>query len=343
MKAIERLGKQADPTGHGIVATAVSVALDAQEMHETDAARAFVYAVNKFAQQRDRDDNFTLASLSASLDRLLSETVARVAEFRSTLDRRGFKLVFQPIVWLDGRPGSHHQEALTRLPDGSSPFQLVSFAEEVGFVAEFDLAVVHKTLSILDTTPHSADIAVNISGRSLESQVFAAELMALVKQFPSLRRRMLIEITESSRIGNLDGVAAVVRNLRDLGHRVCLDDFGAGAAAFHYLRAFAVDIVKIDGGYVKNITTDTRDRAFVKSIVGLCRELEIKTIAEMVETEEQAVILRQIGVDLAQGYLYARPVEQVALQAPPQGPPNAQRLSATRHAARREGYYETWE
>jgi EAL domain-containing protein (putative c-di-GMP-specific phosphodiesterase class I) len=103
--------------------------------------------------------------------------------------------------------------------------------------------------------------------------------------------------------------ANAVRQLREDGHFVCLDDFGAGAASFPYLQALEIDYVKIDGAYVKALQTQgqDRDRAILKGMVWLCKELNIGTVAEMVETEDQARLLLDFGIDYGQGYLFGRP------------------------------------
>lgn len=308
-RELSALTKRVDPVGRGLEVVTTSLNLDASTMNDADAARALVYAVNKFADSQP--GQFTIQSLSDGLQELLVATTARVSSFRSTLKARGFELVFQPIVYLEDRK-IHHQEALTRLPDGSSPFDMVTFAEEVGFVAEFDLSVADQALSLLQGDAELVPIAVNVSGRSLESNIFVAELQALLKRYDKVRTRLSIEVTESARITNFEGVQNVLRALRESGQQLCLDDFGAGAAAFHYLRAFSVDVVKIDGSYVKAIESSERDRAFVRAIRQLCDDLKISTVAEMIESDRQATLLERLGITYGQGYLFGRPGRKAA-------------------------------
>jgi len=108
----------------------------------------------------------------------------------------------------------------------------------------------------------------------------------------------------------------VLQNLRGRGHKVCLDDFGAGAASFSYLQAFLVDYVKIDGAYIGRILANFRDRTIVKAMVQMCSELGISTIAEMIETKEQAGSLIGLGVGYGQGYLYGKPQAEIASAMP---------------------------
>ena len=100
----------------------------------------------------------------------------------------------------------------------------------------------------------------------------------------------------------------LIQSLRAASHVVCLDDFGAGAAAFQYLRALEVDVVKIDGVYVREALTKPRGKAFLKAMVGLCRDLDIAVVAEMVEDEKTVTFVRECGVQFAQGHLFGAPV-----------------------------------
>jgi EAL domain-containing protein (putative c-di-GMP-specific phosphodiesterase class I) len=197
---------------------------------------------------------------------------------------------------------------LARADDGNSPYELVTFAEEVGIIEEFDLAICQRALDFLhpSESPETA-VAINLSGRSLESGRFAQRLLTLLKPHQALAPRLLFELTESARIGALGHVNNVIQTLRQRGHRVALDDFGAGASSFPYLHELTVDFIKIDGAYVRGFLSSSRDAAILKSIVTLCHGLNVNMIAEMVETEAQAEALKMLGVDFGQGYLFGRP------------------------------------
>jgi len=152
-------------------------------------------------------------------------------------------------------------------------------------------------------------LAINLSARSMESQAFGQALMALLRKFRRQRGQLMFELTESAAITNPEPVAALIKTLRRASCKVCLDDFGSGAAAFHYLRAFTFDYVKIDGIYVRS--TSKRDHGILKGMTTLCQELGVISVAEMVETEIQAERLRRLGVDLGQGYLFGRPSSEI--------------------------------
>jgi EAL domain-containing protein (putative c-di-GMP-specific phosphodiesterase class I) len=104
--------------------------------------------------------------------------------------------------------------------------------------------------------------------------------------------------------------------LRDAGHKVCLDDFGAGASAFQYLRALDVDVVKIDGIYVRDALKMGKGKSFLKAMAGLCNDLGIVTVAEMIENANAVTFLRACGVAYGQGYLFGRPSEDISVFDP---------------------------
>ena len=237
---------------------------------------------------------------------MVKETVKRVVEVRETVSNDDIELNFQPIV--DLKTGAvHHYEVLSRLKNGQSPFDLVCFAEQVGLIADFDLMVCRRVVAMLDAYERRGmPLAVNLSARSMESRAFGQALIALLGRFPRMRGQLKFELTESAAITDPEPVDLLIRALRKRSYKVCLDDFGSGAAAFHYLRAFSFDYVKIDGMYVRS--TGRRDHGILKGMAALCHELGVVSVAEMIETKVQADRLKRLGIDLGQGYFYGRPL-----------------------------------
>jgi EAL domain-containing protein (putative c-di-GMP-specific phosphodiesterase class I) len=295
--------KIADPNGVGLTPKAASISLDAGDLHPSEAGQALLYAINRFAETKG--DGFRIGSLQHGFDAMVKETVKRVVEVRETVDNDDIELNFQPIVDLKtGR--AHHYEVLSRLTNGKSPFDLVCFAEQIGMIADFDLMVCRRVIAILDERRQKGiPLAVNLSARSMESRAFTQGLMTLLTSFPEMRGQIMFELTESAAITEPEPVANLIDKLRKMSYKVCLDDFGSGAAAFHYLRAFSFDYVKIDGLYVRS--TGKRDQSILKGMVALCHELGVKSVAEMIESKLQAERLQRLGIDLGQGYHFGRP------------------------------------
>jgi len=295
--------RSADPAGAGIAPRTATLDLEAAGLNEADAGKALVYAINAFV--RSTEGEFTIGNLREGFDAMLHETVARIADYRGALDTGAFHLSFQPIVSLADRT-VHHHEALSRAEDGAPIGSVVSFAEELNMVAEFDMMVCRRVADLLAEKDRGRiSVAANVSGRSLESPAFASALLEMLGRYPQIRGRMLLELTETAQVHDLEKVNRVLQELRRRGFQVCLDDFGSGAATFHYLRAFQVDFVKIDGSLIRS--NSHRDQAVLRSVVGLCREINVATIAEMIETAEQARWLARARVTHGQGYLFGRP------------------------------------
>lgn len=300
-----------DPTGDAVEIRAATVDLDAAEADPQDVAKAVVYTINKFSE--NEGDAFSIASLKEGCDLMVRETMSQMTEFKSLVANNRFDIALQPIVDLASRK-VHHYEALARFqgPRGpASPFSLITFAEETGVIGEFDLAMTRRVVDLVDDAHRRGGdlrLAVNLSGRSLGSPAFIDDLLALLKAHPASRHKVWFEVTESAKIADLKATNDLIQQLRAAGHGVCLDDFGAGASAFQYLRALAVDVVKIDGIYVREAFSSPTGKPFLKAMAGLCCDLGIAVVAEMVEDEQTASLLRECGVRFGQGYLFGKPV-----------------------------------
>jgi EAL domain-containing protein (putative c-di-GMP-specific phosphodiesterase class I) len=284
-----------------------TIDLSSTQFTPDDARQALVYTIRRFVDAPVGE--IEIHSLGESLDGLMSETVLRIRSLRETVKRGGFKLAFQPIVEL-GSGLVHHYEVLSRFEGGESPFRVVTFAEEVGVIHDFDLAVCQRAIDLLrdaDGRGAVADLAVNFSARSLDADLFVGALRTMLVPLGPLRRQLLFEVTESTSIRDLPRAARILEQLRVDGHPVCLDDFGAGAASLPYLQALPLDYVKIDGSYVREMLANQRDAAILKSIARLCRDLSIGCIAEMIESQGQADKLARLGVRYGQGFHFGRP------------------------------------
>jgi EAL domain-containing protein (putative c-di-GMP-specific phosphodiesterase class I) len=225
-----------------------------------------------------------------------------------------------------------HYEALARFAQNQNTAETIQFAEALGIADAFDAAAAIKVMSAIEREgAHGASIALNLSGHTLSTPSSFALIAGFLAKKRGLAKRVLVEVTETAEISDLEAANKAIQSLRDLGYRVGLDDFGAGAASFQYLHAFTVDFVKIDGSLVKDIGKSVRDDALLKSILKLCGELKIETIAEYIADREIFQRARDMGFDLGQGAFFGAPMTDL----PP--PP----ISGT-GAARRQGIRESW-
>jgi EAL domain-containing protein (putative c-di-GMP-specific phosphodiesterase class I) len=314
-KEIAAILKLHDPEGAELQVKELAIALDIADLGPGDAAKTISYTLQEFAAGDIA--NLPFASLVDGFRALMAETAKRVIAFKSSLTDRGMKLVFQPVVELAQRR-IHHYEVLTRFADGKSPFEQIEFAERVGLIEELDLFVAERALKYLDHAGpgSSANLAVNLSGRSIQNPAFVTALEQLLKRYFFARPRVLFEITESTSIDDLPAANRIIQDLRNGGNRVCLDDFGAGAASLPYLRAFHVDYIKIDGAYVRRMQESDRDLQIMNAMIGMCRQVKTAVVAEMIETQQQAESLLALGVDFGQGYYFGKPDEKLAALPP---------------------------
>ena len=293
----------------GVALEAATINAADANLSEKDSMRALAFSLQQFA---DGSDGFDVSEIAKKSDELIGGTTERVKAFRKVLDEGAFSLVYQPIVHLKSND-VHHYEALARfdLPDMiNSQWEMIRFAEDVGLILEFDKAVLYRTIRKIRELGNAGEapaIAVNISGRSLSDTEFKLDLVSTLKGNKDLKRYLSIEITESAKISDLESLGEVLSEIRKEGFRVYLDDFGAGASGFQYLKKLQIDALKIDGDYVRNATESKEDRAFLRSMVTLCRDLGIVTVGEWVETKEHAELLRSMGVDFGQGYYFGKP------------------------------------
>ena len=276
---------------------------------EAEAVKAAIYS---FSQVAKTSEISTMAALSGGYESTLESTKDKLRMFKKIVLNERFSIAIQPIVELENGK-LHHFEALARMHDEpftGSPFEFMQFAESVGVIQEFDLAMTMKAISTLKRLKrigYNVPIAVNISGHSIQSRGFLRHFFRLLEDCNDLSHLISFELTESSEIHDLDETNRVLTRIRDFGHQVCLDDFGAGAAGLQYLRELKVDYVKIDGIYIQRALESADNRAFLKSIVDMCAALGVKTVGECVETAEQLAFLTDIGVTYGQGWLYGKP------------------------------------
>ena len=304
------LTKKMDPNGEGIEATSASIAADAKSLSAQDSANVLLYTLNQFAE--NAGEGFCINSLAESYDKLLNETVEKVHHFKQTMAEDKFNLAFQPIV--DLKSGLiHHYEVLVRMKDPEifkNPFEFINFGEKAGVISDFDLLMTERVFDVITRTALKGNnpmVAVNISGKSVDSTLFKDTLKRLISENERYRKQIIFELTESAKISDLTRANDFIQELRDAGNLCCLDDFGTGESSFEYLRSLQVDFIKIDGSYVRESLQTHRGRHMLKAMAGLCRDLNVTTIGEMVEDEQAASLLWEAGVKFGQGYLFGKP------------------------------------
>ena len=221
-----------------------------------------------------------------------------------------FVLYEQPIVRLaDG--ALDRSELLIRLVDENGdlnpPARFLGVAERYGQMQAIDRWVVGRALDLLQRRDGGHAFEVNLSGESISDPAAVDAIIAAVDGASVDASRLIFEVTETSAIGNLDQARGLAERLTQLGCGFALDDFGAGFGSFAYLKHLPLDIIKIDGEFIRGLRTSRTDQVTVRAIVSIARALGKETVAEFVEDEETLNLLRALGVDRAQGYFVGRP------------------------------------
>jgi EAL domain-containing protein (putative c-di-GMP-specific phosphodiesterase class I) len=281
------------------------------------------YVIDRFAEQGKAEAG---DDISSAFSQMVDETQQRLTELSRTVGEGSFAIAYQPINDLNTGKLSHY-EALARFDNAQGTGETVRFIEALGIASTLDLAVANKVLDLIERHG-DAQVAFNVSGATIASPASFGMLAAILARHRKLAPRTLIEITETAGIADLDAAGKAVAALREMGYRVGLDDFGAGAASINYLHAFPVDFVKFDGAMIQKIGASKRDDALLTGLVKLCTEMGITTVAECIETDAMAKAARAMGFHHGQGKWLGAPV----LDIPP----------AMASVGKRKGVRESW-
>ncbi|HET6389650.1 bifunctional diguanylate cyclase/phosphodiesterase [Hyphomicrobium sp.] len=258
-----------------------------------------------------RHDSFALYQPSSAGDgtRHRNKTIAESVV--SALDENRMRLVLQPLVATSTGKADIY-EALLRMerPDGSlvPAGEFVPVAEQLGLSRLIDRRALELAVELLKKHPE-LHLSVNVSGHTCTDKEWLAALRRLTEGDANLLHRMIIEITETVALQEINQTANFVDTLKELGCRVAIDDFGAGYTSFKNLKSLNVDMVKIDGAFVKNVVDDKNDQIFIKTMLELANSFGMETVAEWVGDERSANYLIDAGVTYLQGYYYGMPID----------------------------------
>jgi diguanylate cyclase (GGDEF)-like protein len=240
-----------------------------------------------------------------------------VSQIQQAIDNDGFELVAQPITNLKS-PGSRpHYEILLRMRDSDGSFvptgAFFSAAERYHLMPQIDRWVVSATIKNLASIRESivaanAVFTINLSGQSLSDADIFQFINDETLQSGMAPANLCFEVTESAAVSNLKKAQKFIDALRQSGYRIALDDFGAGLSSFAYLKDFNVDILKIDGSFIRDIAANRISESMVAAITQVAKVMKLETVAEYVENEAAHKLIAEIGVDYAQGYFVGMPV-----------------------------------
>ncbi|KQN05037.1 histidine kinase [Sphingobium sp. Leaf26] len=252
---------------------------------------------------------------AASFNWSLKERFNRIHEIetglRRALDGDELKLLYQPIVDLE----SGHIEACEALLRWDHPVlgpippsEFIPISESMGMIEAMTGWVLREACNTAVAWPGEVRIAINISPASLKCTELPANVIAALLESGLPARRLELEVTESIFLDNSGQTNSILRELQRIGLRLALDDFGTGYSALSYLRSYRFDTLKIDQSFMAGVSANAEDRAIVRAIGNLARDLNMDTVAEGIETPDQLTHAREAGFTNVQGYLFSRPV-----------------------------------
>ncbi len=291
--------------------------------NDASALMALADAACSTAKRQGRNRIHVYSDLSPEM-RLYQEEVAWVARIHQALEERRFELARQLIVPGEGKASGLKYEILLRLRAENGelirPAQFIGAAERFGLMPQIDLWVLDNLLKWYAANPDElarlSMVSVNLSGESVGTPKMHRKIRRLLEAADFPYDRLCFEITESQAIANIDATKAFIETFKGLGCAFALDDFGSGFSSYGHLKELPIDLLKIDGQFVRHLDTSETDRAIVNSMAELARAVGVKTVAEFVENQDIREKLVAMGVDYLQGYaihepsLLSEPIEE---------------------------------
>lgn len=278
----------------------------------TTAAEALGNAMHALDRAKmKRFDCFMAYEPAQSRDSTRKRSIAIADDVLSALDDDRMLLVLQPIISAATGEAEHY-ECLLRMRklDGSlvSAGEFMTFAEQLGLSRHIDRRTLELAVALLKK---HADLrlALNVSGLTVADHEWIVALQRLTGGKTSITNRLTIEITETAVIHDLDQIIIFVDTLRELGARVAIDDFGAGYTSFKNLKVLNVDMVKIDGSFVKDLADDSTGEVFIRTMIEIAQTFGMETVAEWVGNQETADFLKNAGITYLQGFHYGMPLQ----------------------------------
>jgi EAL domain-containing protein (putative c-di-GMP-specific phosphodiesterase class I) len=293
-------------TGAGPIAVTMSAGGVVAPRHARDVQETLERAQETLSTTRaTRSGSFLGYRPSPEREALRRENVRATDEIVAALNDRRILLAFEPVVETVSRNPAFYESLMRiRSADGTlvAANAVIPIAERLGLIRLLDHRVLELVTGELVANP-AISLSLNVSPASTGDPDWWASLVARLRAHSGVAERLIVEITEMTEIRDIDETRGFVARVKDLGCRIAIDDFGAGYTSFRNLRRLGVDVIKIDGAFVQNLPRSADDRVFVRTMLDLARPLGLATVAEWVQDEESAAMLRDWGCDALQGEL----------------------------------------
>ncbi|HFC96967.1 MAG TPA: bifunctional diguanylate cyclase/phosphodiesterase, partial [Thermosulfurimonas dismutans] len=301
------------PEGQKVKATA-SIGIAVFPDHARDAKQLFLIADNMLYKAKREGKNKVALPSPEDLSLIAEEVLKKSSILSTAVEEKRVLPYFQPIVDVHTLEARAY-EVLMRIeqPDGRilPAREFIHIAETSGLLQRMDLTLLENAARRISAEATEAEFFFNLSPKSLVLPSFIEEVRYILRKYNVPPHRIVFELTERETVKNLKILKDFVRNLKKDGFKFAVDDFGSGFSSFTYIKHFPIDYLKIEGDFIRSMARNKVDLALVQSAVTLARTLNIKTIAEFVEDEEIFRKVREVGIDLAQGYYLGKPRREI--------------------------------
>jgi diguanylate cyclase (GGDEF)-like protein len=298
-------------TRRGAVSATISVGAVWLPSDASSGQEAMLRAEEALDRARGAGRNgFWIYTKSPQREMARLRLMAVADEVAEALATKRLVFAYQPIVCARERRPIHHECLLRMLrADGSiaTAGQFIPAAEQLGLVRQVDRRALEMMVAELHA--HSGvSLAVNVSGTTAGDPSWLDSFLNYIRANDSVASRIIVELTETAALNDFEESTRFISSLRDFGCKVAIDDFGAGFTSFRNLQMLRVDIVKIDGAFVRGLASSPENQIFVRTLVDLAKNFRLKTVAEWVGSEEEAALLESFGVDYFQGFHFGEPM-----------------------------------
>ena len=308
LRAIVR--DQVVDTRSGMVSATISAGAVWLPSGASSSQEAMLRAEETLGRARSNGrDGFALYNKSPQLETARLRLMGIADEVVAALKEDRLTFAYQPIIDAHTKEPVHYECLLRMIKlDGSvaTAGQFVPAAEQLGLVRLVDRHALELAVSQLHAHPEIT-LAVNVSGTTAGDPSWLQSFIRYVQSNSAIANRIIVELTETAALHHFEDNARFVSQLRDMGCRVAIDDFGAGYTSFRNLQMLRVDTVKIDGAYVRDLSQSPENQIFVRTLVDLAKNFNLKTVAEWVSSDEDAALLESFGVDYFQGFHFGEP------------------------------------
>ncbi|WP_456402637.1 putative bifunctional diguanylate cyclase/phosphodiesterase [Persephonella sp.] len=291
------------------VKVSASIGMAVYPDHGKDAKDLFLFADNILHKVKMEDKGSVYLPTEEDVKQIYKKIGKLNITILNAIENKKVIPYFQPILDINENQVYIH-EVLCRIDNKDETLkadEFISVAEKMGVIHKLDLVLMENTFKKVKEENYEGILFMNLSPKAILTKDFIKNVKKLVSDYQLNPSNIVFEITERETVSNIAILEDFVLKLKDEGFKFAIDDFGSGFSSFHYIKRFPIDIVKIEGDFIRSMVKNPKDRAFVLSITTLTKNLGIKTVAEYVENEVILESVRSVGIDYAQGYYIGRP------------------------------------